>query len=205
VLHVEPVGAARARALLVVQPHLFFGDVGGLLERRHPAPAGVDRNDGRRKLHKSAVRRGSRDNGGAASRQHRPLRCASYPRRPGCFGFRRSRVPVRKVRIHLPPAESQQRSGAATVVQGGCGLLVGSATAGSLVRSTVIALLRGMLTGQTLFVWLWPRISQPSSTAARTSLREKLIKIGGRWSATAATSCSSWPRSRYRGRCSLRS
>ena len=39
-LHVEPVGAARARALLVVQPHLFFGDVGGLLGRRHPAPAG---------------------------------------------------------------------------------------------------------------------------------------------------------------------
>jgi hypothetical protein len=66
--------------------------------------------DGRRKLHKSAVRRGSRDNGGAARRQHRPLRCASYPRRLGCFGFRRSRVPVRKVRIHLPPARSQQRT-----------------------------------------------------------------------------------------------
>jgi hypothetical protein len=28
---------------------VFFGDVGGLLERRHPAPAGVDRNDATRR------------------------------------------------------------------------------------------------------------------------------------------------------------
>ena len=49
VLHVEPVRAARARALLLVQPDLFFRDVGALLERRHPAPAGVDRNDATRR------------------------------------------------------------------------------------------------------------------------------------------------------------
>jgi hypothetical protein len=35
-----------------------------------------------------------------------------------------------------------------------------------------------------------------------TSLREKLIKIGARSSATAATSPYSWPTSRCRGRCS---
>jgi hypothetical protein len=44
VLHVEPVGAARAGALLLLQPDFFFGDLGELLERRHLAAAGVDRH-----------------------------------------------------------------------------------------------------------------------------------------------------------------
>ena len=38
-----------------------------------------------------------------------------------------------------------------------------------------------------------------------TSLREKLIKIGTKVVATAATPCSRWPRSRYRDICFERS
>ena len=44
-----PVGAVRRvggdRQAGPLGRRVFFGDVGGLLERRHPAPAGVDRND----------------------------------------------------------------------------------------------------------------------------------------------------------------
>ena len=43
VLHVEPVGAAGARTLLLRQPDLFFGDLGELVEGRDAAIAGVDR------------------------------------------------------------------------------------------------------------------------------------------------------------------
>ena len=44
-----------------------------------------------------------------------------------------------------------------------------------------------------------PKTAEPWSL---NSLREKLIKIAPRWSVTAATSPSSWPTSRCRGRCS---
>jgi hypothetical protein len=40
--HVEPVGAASARALLLLQPDFFFGDRGELVERRQrPVAAGA--------------------------------------------------------------------------------------------------------------------------------------------------------------------
>jgi hypothetical protein len=39
---VEAVGAAGARTLLLLQPDFFFGDVGELLDGRHPAAPGVD-------------------------------------------------------------------------------------------------------------------------------------------------------------------
>jgi hypothetical protein len=37
------VGAAGPRALLLLQPDFFLGDVGELIERRQPAAAGVER------------------------------------------------------------------------------------------------------------------------------------------------------------------
>jgi hypothetical protein len=43
VLHVEPIGATGAGALLRLQPDFFFGDVGELVEGRHLAAAGVER------------------------------------------------------------------------------------------------------------------------------------------------------------------
>ena len=43
VLHVEPVFAPRPRALLLLQPDLFFGNVGQALERRHLAAVGVSK------------------------------------------------------------------------------------------------------------------------------------------------------------------
>jgi hypothetical protein len=47
-----------------------------------------------------------------------------------------------------------------------------------------------------------PKTTEPWSL---TSLREKLIKIGAKASATVATSPSKWPRSQCRGRCSRKS
>ncbi len=43
-LHVEPVGAPGARALLLLQPDFFFGDFGELVEEREPALVGADRD-----------------------------------------------------------------------------------------------------------------------------------------------------------------
>ena len=43
VLDVEPVGAAGAGALLLLQPDFFLGDVGEAIEGRHLAAAGVER------------------------------------------------------------------------------------------------------------------------------------------------------------------
>ena len=40
VLHVEPVGAARAGALLLLQPDFFFGNIGELRDGRDPVAAG---------------------------------------------------------------------------------------------------------------------------------------------------------------------
>jgi hypothetical protein len=65
VLDVEPVGAPGARALLLLQPDLFFRDVGEPVERRHLPVAGVEhRRQGR------VVGHG------------RPVFLSSYPIRP---------------------------------------------------------------------------------------------------------------------------
>jgi hypothetical protein len=43
VLDVEPIGAAGACALLLLQPDFFFGDVGEAIEGRYLAAASVER------------------------------------------------------------------------------------------------------------------------------------------------------------------
>jgi hypothetical protein len=50
VLHVEAIRSPRARALLLLQPDGFFGDVGEVLDGRHTA--GVDQ--GRTRADRSA-------------------------------------------------------------------------------------------------------------------------------------------------------
>jgi hypothetical protein len=44
VLHVEPIGAPRARALLLLEPDFFFGDRGEVVQCRDLAAIGVDRH-----------------------------------------------------------------------------------------------------------------------------------------------------------------
>jgi hypothetical protein len=84
VLHVEPVGAARA----LLAPARFV--LRGYRRAAGASTPGTGRGRSQRWPTQTAQIRGAtglRDNGGAARRQHRPLRCASYPRRPGCFGL----------------------------------------------------------------------------------------------------------------------